>query len=181
MVDIWSGTDYIAAGGPQAYSWNVVRSESDELIFRHAGEQGAKIFDGVKVESIDFDESSGIDVPADSKVANIGRPVSATWSRKSGESGKIKFDYIVDASGRVGLVSTKYMKNRKVNQGLKNVASWGYWKGSGKYAMGTKREGQPFFEALTGTSTICRLTLSYDQHSRFHFRCERLVLVYPLT
>ncbi|KAH8804523.1 CrpH protein [Xylogone sp. PMI_703] len=148
-------TDYIAAGGPEAYTWNVVRSESDELIFRHAGKCGAKIFDGVKVDSVEFAESSGIEVPEDSKVANIGRPTSATWSRKDGSTGTIKFDYIVDASGRVGIISTKYLKNRKYNQGLKNVASWGYWKGTGKYAVGTAREGQPYFEALTDASGWC--------------------------
>ncbi|MCJ1430339.1 hypothetical protein MMC29_008257 [Sticta canariensis] len=145
-------TDFIATGGPEAYSWNVVRSESDDLMFRHAGKCGAKIFDGVKVESFDFNESSGIDVPGDSKVADIGRPVSATWKRKDGTTGSIKFDYLVDASGRVGLVSTKYLKNRSYNQGLKNGASWGYWSGTDQYAKGTKRQNQPFFEALTDTS-----------------------------
>ncbi|KIN07016.1 hypothetical protein OIDMADRAFT_36690 [Oidiodendron maius Zn] len=147
-------TDYLAAGGPQAYTWNVVRSESDDLMFRHAGKSGAKIFDGVKVTDLDF-VPSGIDVPENSKVADPGRPVSATWSRKDGSSGKIKFQYLVDASGRVGLVSTKYLKNRKYNQGLKNVASWGYWKGTGQYAMGTKRQNQPYFEALTDASGWC--------------------------
>ncbi|KAI4155711.1 MAG: hypothetical protein LQ340_000800 [Diploschistes diacapsis] len=145
-------TDYIAAGGPEAYTWNVVRSESDELIFRHAGDCGAKIFDGVKVEGIEFSESSGIQVPEDAKVADIGRPVSASWKRKDGTTGSIRFEYLVDASGRVGLVSTKYMKNRKYNQGLKNVASWGYWSGTSQYAMDTTRQNQPFFEALTDAS-----------------------------
>ncbi|KAI9659491.1 MAG: hypothetical protein M1821_001749 [Bathelium mastoideum] len=148
-------TDYIAAGGPQAYTWNVVRSESDELIFKHAGKSGAKIFDGVKVESIEFSESSGVQVPEDSKVADLGRPVSAKWSRKDGSSGSVKFDYLIDASGRQGIVSTKYMKNRKYNTGLKNVASWAYWKGAGQYAVGTARQGQPFFEALTDASGWC--------------------------
>lgn len=129
----------------------MVRSESDELIFRHAGDCGAKIFDGVKVEGIEFSESSGIQVPEDAKVADIGRPVSASWKRKDGTTGSIRFEYLVDASGRVGLVSTKYMKNRKYNQGLKNVASWGYWSGTSQYAMDTTRQNQPFFEALTGT------------------------------
>ena len=141
----------MAAGGPEAYSWNVVRSEADDLTFRHAGKSGAKIFDGVKIESIEFDENSGINVPADSKVGNLGRPVSASWKRKDGTTGSIGFKYFVDASGRAGIMSTKYLKNRKYNQGLKNVASWGYWKGTNQYAMGTKRQNQPYFEALTGT------------------------------
>ncbi|MCJ1285679.1 hypothetical protein MMC26_005020 [Xylographa opegraphella] len=145
-------TDFAAAGGPDSYAWNVVRSESDELMFKHAGKCGAKIFDGVKVDAIEFNESSGIDVPEDAKVANIGRPISATWKRKDGTTGSVKFDYLVDASGRVGLVSTKYMKNRKYNQGLKNVASWGYWSGTDQYAVGTNRQNQPYFEALTDAS-----------------------------
>ena len=145
-------TDYLKAGGPEAYTWNLVRAESDDIMFRHAGKQGAKIFDGVKVESIEFAEESGLDVPVDGKVANLGRPTSVSWSRKSdGAKGSIKVEYIVDGSGRQGVVSTKYMKNRKFNQGLKNVASWGYWKGAGEYAMNTPRQNSPFFEALTGT------------------------------
>ena len=84
--------------------------------------------------------------------ANPGRPVKAKWTSKDdGTSGEIEFDSLVDASGRAGIVSTKYLKNRKHNQGLKNVANWGYWKGAGKYAEGTYREGAPYFEALTGT------------------------------
>lgn len=49
-------------------------------------------------------------------------------------------------------MSTKYLKNRKYNEGsqLKSVATWGYWEGHGTYGLGTKREGAPFFEALTG-------------------------------
>lgn len=165
MANMREDTDMIGAGGPEAYTWNVVRSEADDLIFRHAGKCGATIFDGVKVDSIEFSESSGIKVPKDSKVADIGRPVSANWKRKDGTTGSIKFDYLVDGSGRAGLVSTKYLKNRKFNQGLKNVASWGYWSGTGQYAVGTKRQNQPFFEALTGTSATCPLLfLRFKKH-----------------
>lgn len=145
-------TDYVASGGPEAYTWNVVRSEADDLTFRHAGKMGAHIFDGVKIESIDFSGESGIKVPEDGKVANLGRPVSADWKRKDGTTGTIKFEFLVDASGRAGVVSTKYYKNRKFNQGLKNVAQWGYWENTGVYAEGTRRHNQPFFEALTDAS-----------------------------
>lgn len=77
--------------------------------------------------------------------------MSAAWTRKEdGTSGVIKFDYIADASGRMGIMSTKYLKNRHFNQGLKNVASWGYWRGAGRYGVGTPQEGVPYFEALSG-------------------------------
>ena len=123
-------------------------------MFRHAGKCGADIFDGVKVNSIEFVPSNKQNGNTDSDTPDLGRPVSASWSRKDGSSGEIKFDYLVDASGRAGLVSTKYLKNRTTNQGLKNIANWGYWQGAGHYAVDTPREGQPFFEALTGESIL---------------------------
>lgn len=123
----------------------MVRSEADELLFKHAGECGVHTFDETKVASIEFSETE----PSDGK---LGRPKSATWTRKDGSSGTIMLDYLVDASGRAGLISTKYLKNRHFNQGLKNVASWSYWKGGGVYGVGSYKEGAPYFEALKGTS-----------------------------
>ncbi|CAG8022389.1 unnamed protein product [Penicillium nalgiovense] len=145
-------TDFVAAGGPDAYAWNVDRAEADNLMFQHAGKSGAKVFDGVKVTSIEFtplDEQNG---QTDSELPSPGRPVSASWARKDGTSGTTQFEYIIDASGRAGLVSTKYYKNRTYNQGLKNIASWGYWENAKIHAPGTQREGQPFFEALQDAS-----------------------------
>ena len=68
----------------------------------------------------------------------------------------ITFDYLVDATGRAGLMSTKYLKNRKFRDSLKNVATWGYWAGTDSYAEGTPRAGAPFFEALTGTDSVLK-------------------------
>jgi flavine halogenase len=144
-------TDFIAAGGPQGHSWNVIRSQGDELLFKHAGESGAKIFDTTKVNSVKFEpvpvSASG---SSSSALPSPGRPVSATWSRKDGSSGTISFQYFIDATGRQGLLSTKYLKNRSYNQGLKNIANWAYWKGAGAYGVGTKKQGSPYFEALKG-------------------------------
>jgi len=138
-------TDFVAAGGPGGYAWNVVRSEADDLLFRHAAECGVKTFDETKVASIEFSATESDD-------RNPGRPKSATWTRKDGSSGTISLDYIVDASGRAGLISTKYLKNRHFNQGLKNIASWSYWKGGGVHGVGTHKEGAPYFEALKDAS-----------------------------
>ena len=166
-----SVTDFLAAGGPNNYAWNVVRSEADDLFFRHAGKSGAKIFDGVKVTEISFapfnaENANGRDNQNEAESGvDKKRPVSASWVRKSSEAsssaaeqetrtGKIQFDYLVDASGRAGILSTRYMKNRTFNKGLKNVASWGYWEDAGMYARGTERENVPFFEALQGRCTI---------------------------
>ncbi|GKT46884.1 flavine halogenase aclH [Colletotrichum spaethianum] len=120
-------------------------------MFQHAGESGANIFDGVKVKSIRFEDATT--VPEGQPNLLPGRPVAAVYEiAETKQTGEIAFDYIVDASGRIGLLSTKYMKNRRYNQGLKNVANWGYWKGCGRYSPGTDRENAPFFEALRDES-----------------------------
>jgi flavine halogenase len=81
------------------------------------------------------------------------RPISAQWTHGlSSESGTITFDYLVDASGRAGLMSTRYLKNRRFNASLKNVAMWAYWRNTDIYARGAAAEGAPYFEALSGTS-----------------------------
>ncbi|KAK3906045.1 tryptophan 2-halogenase [Staphylotrichum tortipilum] len=147
-------TDFLSVNGPNGFSWNVIRSESDKLMLDHAEKSGAHTFQGVKVESIQFVPAP--DFPEHPTVSNPGRAVSATWCRKAdGATGAIKFDYLVDASGRNGVMSTRYLKNRKFNKALKNVAHWGYWKGAKPYAPGTPEEGSPVSEALTDQSGWC--------------------------
>ncbi|RAK73255.1 NAD(P)/FAD-dependent oxidoreductase [Aspergillus fijiensis CBS 313.89] len=135
-------TDFLAAGGPDNYAWNVVRSEADYLMFQHAATCGAKTFDGVMVKSIQF---------APDAYSQLGKPVSASYVSQLDESREVReiaFDYLVDASGRRGLLSTKYLHNRRYNESLKNIAHWGYWQGAEPYAKDTSLENQPFFEAL---------------------------------
>ena len=78
-------------------------------MFRHAGKCGAKIFDGVKVTGINFVPNDKSSFPAEGDAIDPGRPVSASWVAKDGSPGTIKFDYLIDASGRAGIVSTKYI------------------------------------------------------------------------
>jgi flavin-dependent dehydrogenase len=125
-------------------------------MFKHAAQSGAKTFDGVRVGDLEFQPWDKND-PLEQELAkfpapNPGRPVATRWSRKDGTSGMISFNYLVDASGRVGFVSTKHYKNRRYNQGLKNIASWGYWKNMVPYDLGGVNEGQPYFEALADAS-----------------------------
>ncbi|KAF9258821.1 FAD/NAD-P-binding domain-containing protein [Marasmius fiardii PR-910] len=121
-------------------AWNVVRSELDEILLRHAAESGAHVFEGVTVNEIHFSS----DEPA--------APVSASWTTKSGQNGITSFEWLIDASGRNGIMSTKYLKNRKMNASLRNLAFWSYWKNPGMYSPGTDRENAPWFEALTDQS-----------------------------
>ena len=127
-------------------AWNVVRSEFDNLLLEHASLHGVKVYDNTKVDSLEFDESN--------------KPVSAAYTRRPSSdagdtvNGTITFRYIVDATGRAGMMSTKYLKNRRFTESLKNIAVWGYWTGAGSYGIGTTRAGAPWFEALTGMNTI---------------------------
>lgn len=102
------------------------------------------------MQSINFDgpnESNGVNGNAQ---PNVGRPVSAKWKRDDGTTGEIAFDYVVDASGRAGILSTKYLKNRSYSKALKNVANWAYFTGGKRYEEGTDRGNSPLFEALHG-------------------------------
>ncbi|KAI4591850.1 hypothetical protein KJ359_012169 [Pestalotiopsis sp. 9143b] len=140
-------TDF-RAGGPDNIAWNLIRSEGDEKMFRHAARSGAKTFEGTKVTSIEFEPSSETNGVNGDAHPNVGRPVAAEWKRDDGTTGKIAFDYVVDASGRAGILSTKYLKNRAYSKALKNVANWAYFTGGNKYKAGTDRGNSPLFEAL---------------------------------
>lgn len=130
-----------------------VRSEFDELLLNHARECGAKVFEETRVKSLQF------------STTDPTRPISASWERKSkstsqfsllsestaiASSGSTSYDYLIDATGREGLMNT-YLKHRQFNASLKNIAIWGYWSDTAVYGQGTSREGAPWFEALTGS------------------------------
>ncbi|PSR71612.1 hypothetical protein PHLCEN_2v12465 [Hermanssonia centrifuga] len=132
-------TDFVSAG-PQNGSWNVIRSEFDDLLLTYASKSGVSVFQETKVTEIHFEGPDNI------------RPVKASWLAQNGAQGQIHFDYLVDASGRNGLMSIKYLKNRAFNQSLKNTACWGYWSGTDLYKPGTTRENAVWIEALTDES-----------------------------
>ncbi|RAK94351.1 radH flavin-dependent halogenase [Aspergillus costaricaensis CBS 115574] len=121
-------TDFVGAGGAGNHAWNVLRSEADEILFRHAEQSGATVFDGVKVQALDFAPTiSNTDTKQEGQDQDLSRrPVSATWNRKKdGSTGTIHFEYLVDASGRAGLMSNRYMKTRIHNKQLQSMALWG--------------------------------------------------------
>lgn len=108
---------FSALGSDGANAWQVVRSEFDKLLLDHARELGVDVHEGTIVKALEFDGE---------------RPVAATWARakEPAGSGRIEFDYLVDASGRAGLMTTKYRRNRKFHTVFRNVAAWTYFKGA---------------------------------------------------
>jgi len=97
------------------YSYQVRRAEFDKLLLDHAKSQGVKVFEGVEVRKLSFDGE---------------RPTGAIWAEaiKDGNSGELSFDYLIDASGRAALMSTRYLQNRQYHKAFQNLGIWGYWK-----------------------------------------------------
>lgn len=139
-------TDFVSIN-PENGAWNVVRSEFDEILLRHASSCGVKVHEGVRITALEFEEPEN---ETDTTYENR-KIKSASWSTDTC-CGTIAFDWVIDASGRNGMISTKYLKNRQFNKALRNVAAWGYWTGGSVYMPGTKRENAPWFEALTDES-----------------------------
>src|SRR6266699_7303122 len=104
------------------YGFQVVRSEFDHLLLEHAKSQGVKVYEGTEIRGLSFDGD---------------RPRSATWSQVlpfepadpqgrsdssvagshfkgvgGSDTGEISFDYLIDASGRAGVIAMHYLKNR---------------------------------------------------------------------
>lgn len=120
----WGGEVWDFAFGSRAEplsAFQVVRSEFDQLLLDNAAEAGADVHQGVEVTSIDVVDE---------------RPRQAHFRDDKGEQGTCSFDVLVDASGRAGLMSTRYLQNRKFHEAFRNVAVWGYWRGAERLDRG---------------------------------------------
>ncbi|KAJ7690717.1 FAD binding domain-containing protein [Mycena rosella] len=155
-------TDFMALGADNA-AFNVVRSEFDHLLMNHARASGASVYEQTKVTDISFSPTdpnrpisvSWSHVPPPTPPSPPGSPTTSTTpisDKSNAITGTTSFTHLIDATGRAGLMSTVYLKNRHFNSSLKNVAVWGYWSSVGTYGLGTPREGAPWFEALTDES-----------------------------
>jgi flavin-dependent dehydrogenase len=105
--------------GSNTYAFQVVREDFDKFMLEHARSQGVQVFEGVEVRSIDFEDE---------------RPVSGSWLAKANDNssqsrqGKTRFDYLIDASGRDGVLANHYLHNRRYHKVFQNIAIWGYYK-----------------------------------------------------
>jgi len=102
------------------------------------------VFEETRAETIEFSDAE----------TGRGRPLAATWRNKAGDTGRIAFEWLIDASGRQGIMSTKYLKNRIYREGLRNVAVYGYWKNTTIYDKGGPRQNSPVFESLVGKLSL---------------------------
>ena len=121
------------------HSYQVLRSEFDELLFDHARQSGAKVQQDTAVGDIEF---------------LARRPVTARLTSADGSVQPIAFDYMVDATGQTGLLSAHYFQNRKPEEAFANVAVGGYFRGAHPYRDhdGVEQPGAFSMEALTDGS-----------------------------
>ena len=106
--------DWSKLPGQHRSSFQVKRSEFDQLLLEHAKSQGVQVHEGVVVRSLRFDGD---------------RPVRASWQKVGGDAtGEIEFDYLVDASGRSGIMANRYLHSRRHNEAFQNIAVWGYYR-----------------------------------------------------
>jgi len=161
------------------YGFQVVRSEFDHLLLEHAKSQGVKVHEGIEVKSITF---------------NGERPRSAIWARvaadeKQGsteeQEGEIAFDYVIDASGRAGLLTTRYLKGRHYHNAFQNVGIWGYYQGAmrqqgvpeGAISVGAIPEGWvwaiPLHNGTTSVGVVMHKT-AFKEHRQAEESVEHI-------
>lgn len=139
------GLNFGELAGEHTYAFQVIRSEFDQMLLEHAASQGVKVFQGVEVRGLTFDGD---------------RPRRAQWRQKAAYangngngnhnsnghhngngasgavSGEIEFDFVIDASGRNGLLATRYLRNRRYHSVFQNIAIWSYYKNADRLATG---------------------------------------------
>jgi flavin-dependent dehydrogenase len=96
--------NFVDTQGKGTYSFQVDRSLFDQVLLEHAKSQGVQVFEGVKIQDLSFDGD---------------RPRKASWLQADDpkKGGEISFEYLIDASGRAGLMATHCLKSRRYNQG----------------------------------------------------------------
>ncbi|MFC4592049.1 NAD(P)/FAD-dependent oxidoreductase [Sphaerisporangium corydalis] len=99
------------------YGFQVTRADFDKLMLDHAESQGVRVRQGVKATEVLFED---------------GRPRSVRWAETGDatRTGEIRFDQLIDATGRAGLMTTRYTGGRRYNEGFRNVAAYSYWAGA---------------------------------------------------
>jgi flavin-dependent dehydrogenase len=104
-------------------TWQVVRSEFDQMMLDNAREHGVDAHDGVHVVEVLFDRAERGHVNGDGDRA-VGVAI-----KRDGERTEIKAKVVVDASGQAALLMNR-MKLRLWDPVLNKGAIWTYWEGA---------------------------------------------------
>jgi flavin-dependent dehydrogenase len=95
-------------------TWQVRRSEFDQLLLKNAAEHGVQVHEGARVLEVLFEGSRAVGV-------NVRMP--------DGSQRTAKADVVVDASGQSSLLLDR-LGLREWDPVLKKAALWTYWKGA---------------------------------------------------
>src|SRR6185503_16929152 len=104
------------------FSWQVRRSDLDELLFRHAATRGATTVEGCRVRDVQFDEQ--------------GATVGAVMDDGTQRQWRTRF--VLDASGRDTLLANKFRIKDK-NPEHNSSALFGHFRGAKR--LEGKKEG----------------------------------------
>ena len=107
---------YFADNKPHECSqtWQVVRSEFDQMMLDNAREHGATVHEGVRVVDVIFEG---------------GRAVGSKVKGDDGAVRDVRAKVVVDASGQAGLIQNR-LRLRIWDPVLNKGAIWTYWKGA---------------------------------------------------
>jgi len=95
------------------YAWQVRRSQLDELLFRHAGDRGARTCEGQRVREVSFDDT--------------GATVQVELDDGARRSWRARF--VVDASGRDTVLANQ-LRCKQKNQRHNSSALYGHFTGA---------------------------------------------------
>jgi flavin-dependent dehydrogenase len=106
-------------------TWQVRRSEFDEMMLRNAARLGVAVHEGCRVLEVLFDGSG-----------NEARARGIKVQDEAGLVRTIEADVVIDASGQGAMIQSR-LGLRDWDQELKKAAVWSYWKGA---TRGTGRD-----------------------------------------
>lgn len=95
-------------------TWQVLRSEFDEMLLDNAREHGVEVHEGVRVRDVVFDS---------------GRAVGVRLQDHSGKAIEVRSKVVVDASGQSSVIMDR-LGLRVWDPILKKAALWTYWEGA---------------------------------------------------
>ncbi|MGH3715158.1 MAG: NAD(P)/FAD-dependent oxidoreductase [Micromonosporaceae bacterium] len=166
----WGGEDFTiqweSVFGKGLYTWQVERADFDKVLLDHARDSGVKVHEACAVRRIQFEPGPD----------GEERPAAVEWQAETGASGIDECDFLVDASGRAGVVSAQRGHQRQVHEVFRNVAIWGYWRGA-ELLPGTPGGGLDAVSCPTGWYWTIplrddRFSVGFVTH-RDHFRKRR--------
>ena len=95
-------------------TWQVIRSEFDEMLLRNAQEHGVEVEEGVHVTSVLWEGD---------------RAVGVRIKREDGSQEEVRAKVVVDASGQGTMIMDR-LNLREWDPVLKKAALWTYWEGA---------------------------------------------------